>query len=170
MLPWNNRPPAVANLMNPAFCAVLLREAIEKYHEKNDKLGMPYPIGFIILPLVLHQDTRKVLPNQNPKLTLHEWVEANPSVLLRFAERTRQLVPYTREALIFGIQQGTIRITNDVNQVGHLIPTSKKYQQKYPWSKDSQAAIYKKQAGMLGRWLAQIGNSSLIFTTLRIRP
>jgi hypothetical protein len=46
---WNDRPPEIAHLFNPAFCAVLIREGVLGFMDVSPG-GMPYPLVFLLLP------------------------------------------------------------------------------------------------------------------------
>lgn len=50
MLPWSERPIEVATLLNPAFCAVLLRDAIEAYEYEQIRVWL-IPLPFSSCPL-----------------------------------------------------------------------------------------------------------------------
>ena len=110
MVGWEQRPLELANLFNPAFCSILLHDSILAYQNENAQ-GMPYPVVFLILPIVLHKSTREKLPS---KITtkMHVWVQNNPEVHIHFAEHTRYLIPYTKESLIFGMQANDILISD----------------------------------------------------------
>ncbi|WP_414577239.1 three component ABC system middle component [Anabaena sp. CCY 9402-a] len=60
MQSWEQRPLEYANLLNPAFCSIILHNAIKGYQNEK-KQGMPYPLLFLLLPLVLHNSTRNAL-------------------------------------------------------------------------------------------------------------
>ncbi|MHC5731680.1 MAG: three component ABC system middle component, partial [Nostoc sp.] len=102
MQSWEQRPFEYANLLNPAFCSILLRNAIKSYHAQK-KQGMPYPLLF----LVLHGSTRNALP-KTTVTKLHIWLQRQPEARVGFGDRTSYLVPYTKEALAFGMQTGII--------------------------------------------------------------
>ncbi|BDA67679.1 hypothetical protein CAL7716_018450 [Calothrix sp. PCC 7716] len=106
MRSWQERPVEYANLFNPAFCSILLQNAIKGY-QKEKKQGIPYPLLFLVLPLVLHISTRNALP-KTTVTKLHIWLQKQPEVRVGFAERASYLVPYTKEALAFRMQTGII--------------------------------------------------------------
>jgi hypothetical protein len=166
MLPWEERPFEIANLLNPAFCSLLLQESIASYFKYRER-GMPYPLAFLVLPLVLHKKTRKMLPSTSP-VTLHEWINNHPEVNFMFVERTRRLVLYTKESLIFGIHQRTISISDKEHDKGNLIVRIKL--KTLSWPIDSEAADCRNKARFVGRWFAQTGSVSTIFRIWRIRP
>ena len=49
-----------ANLFNPAFVGAVLLSAIVSYQKKKSA-GLPYALAFLILPVVLHAETRASL-------------------------------------------------------------------------------------------------------------
>lgn len=166
MQAWEQRPLEYANLLNPAFCSIILQNAIKGYQNEK-KQGMPYPLLFLVLPLVLQNSTRNALPKRIVT-KLHIWLQRNPEARVGFGDRTRNLVPYTKEALAFGMQTGIISICDDgkftwVN--GKLKPIL-----AVSWSSDTEPAICYKKAEFIGRWLAQAGEVSTIYIMWGICP
>lgn len=163
MQPWEYRPTEFAHLFNPAFCSVILQGAIRSF-ETEQKQGMPYALIFLVLPLVLHKSTRQVLP-KTTRTKLHVWLHDQPQVRIGFSERTRSLVPYTKEALAFGIYTGIIslddhgKLTWVRNRVGTL-----------PWAGNTEPAECHSKAKLTGRWLAQSGEAATIYTMWGVRP
>lgn len=164
---WENRPVEIAHLLNPAFCAVLLHDSTRAHVEIID-LGISYPLMFVILPFVLHKVTRDEFP-KDAEATLQEWYWSHPDIHLSFPERTRQLVHYTKEALIFGFQQGVFSLEED-NVDGNILPTRKTLNPLSTWPRNSDAYDCRQKAKYLGRWLAQTGDTSTIYRVLGIRP
>jgi len=163
---WQERPVEYANLLNPAFCSILIQHAIKGY-QKEKSQGMPYPLLFLVLPLVLHNSTRNALPNTT-RTKLHVWLQKQPEVHIRFSDRASFLVPYTKEALVFGMQTDIINICEDGKFTwvkGKLKPIS-----AISWSSDTEPAICCKKAEFIGRWLAQAGEVSTIYTMWGICP
>jgi hypothetical protein len=160
---WSQRNREVANLRNPAFCSLLLRESIVAF-QKEKKHGLPYPLSFLILPIVLHKSTRELLPNTT-RTKLHVWLEKHPEVHIRFAQHVRRLTPHTRESLTFGLRENIIAFNED----GELILGNRR-PKKPAWSKDTEPAICHSKARFLGRWFAQAGDTANIFTMWGIRP
>ena len=163
MRAWSERPIEVTNLLNPAFCSLLLRDSIVSFHKEKEQ-GMPYPLSFLVLPLVLHKPTRDMLPD-TIRTRLYVWLGDHPEVYVRFAQRTRQLVPYTKESLTFGVQKGIIDVTED----GNLIPVQGRLK-TLSWPTDAEPAICRRKAQFLGRWFAQAGEVATIFAMWGIRP
>ena len=61
MKAWAGRPTELAYLFNPAFCGWVLREAVAGYASVKPA-GLPLPLAFLILPVVLHRVTRELVP------------------------------------------------------------------------------------------------------------
>ncbi len=160
---WEQRPFEIANLLNPAFCSIVLRDSISSFHGEM-KRNMPYPLVFLVLPLVLHKPTRDTFPKRTDT-KFYEWIEDNPNILVTFAfaERTRQFVPYTKETLIFGMKQKIFNIDAQGNLKSlRAIET--------PWSPESKPALIRKKAKFLGRWFAKSGDTAKIFRWLGVLP
>lgn len=166
MRPWKERPVEYANLLNPAFCSILLHNAVKGYHKEKEQ-GMPYPLVFLVLPIVLHRPTRKILP-KTIVTKLHVWLQERPEVRIGFSDRSRNLVPYTKEAITFGMQTKII----NVDRQGNLtkVKGNLKNISAVSWSKNSETAICYKNAEFVGRWLAQAGEVSTIYTMWGICP
>jgi hypothetical protein len=160
---WKQRPYIIANLFNPAFCALLLQDSISHYSQRRRNLGMPYSLAFLILPLVLHNDTRVALPSRTTAL-FHPWMQNNPEIRIGFPQRTRKFVPITKESLIFGLNMGVIAIENGDFIPARIIDTSLGYE------KGTEVFECRKKAQFLGRWLAKIDDISMIFISLGVRP
>lgn len=161
MLPWNQRPIEVANLFNPAFCGLLLRQAVGGYQQASER-GMDYAMAFVVLPVVLHKDTRETLPNLSTKL--HVWMHRNHQVRIGFAERMQNMVQITKEALLFALQHGVLALNGE----GALIPGPQALG-NYPVPKASEAAKCAKQAEFVGRWFADAGSPATFFSTWGIK-
>lgn len=163
MLSWNERPVEVANLFNPAFCSILLHEAVNSYQVEKAN-GLPYVLAFLLLPTILHQTTRDSLP-RTIRTRMHVWLQSNPEILIGFATRAKQFAPITRESIIFSMKSNTIAIDND----GYLVPTTRRFRSP-SWEANSEPATCYRKSQFLGRWFAQSGETSTILTMWGIRP
>lgn len=163
MLSWTERPTEVANLLNPAFLAVLIRDAVKDYQKKSGS-AMSYSLPFIVLPIVLHISTREKLPSTT-QTALHVWLERTPDVRISFPSRAQRLAPFVREAILFGLQRGIFQI----NDSGDLADTNKRLGTlPGPESTDHQQC--RKQAKFLGRWFAKLNDAETIYTMWGVRP
>ena len=98
-------------MLNPAFCSLLLRAAAQAYSARGLS-HLPAALSFLVLPIVLHRPTREIMPS-TARSKMHVWIRENPIVRIGFARRAIELVPYTREALLFGLVHGSLRLSSD---------------------------------------------------------
>jgi hypothetical protein len=160
-LEWKDRPEEVANLLNPAFCSIILKEGIFGYQQASSK-PMPYSLLFLVLPIVLHKRTRELLP-RSISTTFHAWVHRYESVRIGFSVRATDLVPYYKEALLFGVQSGLFSISPG----GHV--TALVSDRPLPeWPDNSEPFDCRRQARFVGRWMAKAGDEATIYSILGI--
>jgi hypothetical protein len=163
--PWKDRPTDIASLLNPALGALLITEAVRGYQSERPDQRLDFAVAHLVLPITLHGPTRRNLPSRiNTKF--HVWLERNPETRIGFAERVRDLVPFTAEGIVFAsnqrwltiIQSRLVRYTNAVSPTAALRP---------PGGDVRECA---KSAYFLGRWLATAGSPNTIYALLGIRP
>lgn len=166
LVEWEERPQDVANLLNPAFAGLLLHRAAIGY-EKEAETGMPFELMFLVLPFVLHEPTRRRLP---AKVTtqLTTWLQDERDVLLGFADRATDLVPYTQEGILYVTNHSMLILSDDGRfrvgsgkfkpGIGNLTDASDEVQHCY------------KMSLAVGRWLALSGSSTTMFALLGIKP
>lgn len=160
---WVSRPPEVANLLNPAFTSLLIRSAVRSY-SKKDNPGLPLSLAYLILPIVLHRTTRESLP-ATTRTRLHTWLQANQSIAIGFADRAQRMVPYTREALLFGAQHGIIAL--NARACLQALPVQLK---PAAFSKESEPNACMQKAELVGRLFARAGDQITILAMWGVRP
>jgi hypothetical protein len=165
MKTWAERPTELAYLLNPAFCGWLLREAAEGYTSVKPA-GMPLPLAFLILPVVLHQATRSRVPAA-VTTKLHVWLQEHPEVRVNFAERTKELAPFTREALLFLVARGQLQVADDgaVTVLGKLGRGKAMLLEHSDEMKESLS-----RAKFVGRWFATAGEPATVFQNWGVCP
>lgn len=163
MRPWPQRPVEIAHLFNPAFCGLLLREGVVGFGE-HDQSGMPYPLSFVLLPIVLHKCTRDALPG-TVSTRMHPWIQDNQEVRIGFAARCTAIAAHTREAALFAISAGLVVLSGDAR-----ISATRMRLKKFPWPTDSESMACLRKAHFLGRWMASAGDVATIFAMWGIRP
>ncbi len=163
MLRWEDRPSEIANHFNPAFCSLLLSEAVSGFLQRSGR-GMEYAISFLILPVVLHELTREALP-RNTRTKLHAWIQNTPSCRIGFGKRVRSLKPYTQESLIFGMQRSLFTV--DIE--GTLITVKKKIP-KLSVSEGSELNEMQERALFVGKWFADVRDTSTLLAAWGLRP
>lgn len=107
MKSWRERDPQLAALFNPAFCACIVYTAVNRF-QKSDHQGLPFPLLFLILPVVLNRSVRETLPSST-RTPFHLWIARSPEIKIGFAHRVSNLVPITQEALLFLLQRQRVR-------------------------------------------------------------
>jgi len=162
--PWTERPFDVSNLLNPAFCGMILRRAVDGYFSVNAQ-GLPFELAVFPMSLVLHEGTRTRLPTIAS--TLQTWLQDNRDLRIGFGKRTRELVPFMKEALLFSMLRRTLAIDID----GRILPGTVKLKGHTAYRKKSDeiSQIFVKSE-FLGRWLAASGSSTTIYSMLGVRP
>jgi len=160
---WHERNTIVANLFNPAFCGEILRVAADSYNS-NCSTKFPYAYSFIILPILLHKPTRDKMP-RSTKTYFFVWVEQNDGLFFDFAKRTKSMVKYTKEALLFLLAYKRI----ELNGNGEI----ETFKVKSKIVKDENHEEFNeiiKRAEMLGKWLSINNDVKSIYSFLRIMP
>ena len=163
MKPWEDRPIEEANLFNPAFCGDLLRRVIRN-HNATAQFHFPYPLIFLVLPIVLHRQTRqKISPTTREQL--HVWLQSNQIVRVGFAERAKRLVPITNEALNFLLQLNLVTVNNlaelNLNRNPPAINENRG---------DEEIRDCQRKAEIVGRWFARAGSPANIYTMWGVKP
>lgn len=161
MLSWEHRPIEVANLLNPPFCAEILRRCFFAY-EKQVGDYFPYPLTFLVLPIVLHKKTREMISSKT-RDHLDAWLHKHQEVRIGFAERAKQLIPITNEALTFLLNSDSV----EVNDYAKLI--MKDYSPN-KINEDNEVSDCFKKSEIVGKWFAKSGNPITIYTMWGVRP
>lgn len=166
MQPWSNRVTEEAYLFNPAFCATLLAKTAEDYTKKAGR-PLPFALTFLILPIVLHQGTRRALPSSTVT-SLLPWVQDNREQLVDFANRVSRLSAITREAVVFGAQHQTLALADS----GDLTVGAKRQSatEKRTALFTAEARECVDRAGFLGRWFAAAGTTATIYAAWGVTP
>lgn len=159
------RPPEITNLLNPAFCGEVIRRCVESY-EKSSMGRLPFALAFLILPIVLDKETRATITHY--KRTIPIWVNSYPQIKIHLAERTRYLIEYTRESIIFLLQTGAVKI--DLHSGMTSIEREIEIETKTTSAKDQSITEIYKKAEILGKMLAASGKPETIFSLLGVRP
>ena len=164
MTRWEERPVEVANLLNPAFCGLVIYVCAEA-HESGAGKPIPYALAFLVLPLVLHSDTRSTM---KPNTRYFEvWLNLNPEIKVGLATRARSLVPFTREALGFLQRSGklTIRETDAALVVTRAL---RRPRRRFALGEDTKACLA--GARVLGKWFGRANSPATIYASLGLRP
>lgn len=165
MTPWFQRSREERTLLNPGFCANLLWHAACGYKSINGR-GLSFEEAFLVLPFVLHRETREALP-RDTRTSLAVWLDENPLAQGRIASRARLLVAFTKEGMIFGGVQGFIRLVE-----GRLYAEEawKSIVNRSLKASSEEVRGCTKRAEFLGKWFAQTGSGPTVFALMGVRP
>lgn len=163
MIQWNKRAPEIAYLLNPAFCAIILYKAVFEYQKENNE-GLPFPLLYLILPIILHQDTRNRVSSRTNMVI---WLQRNPDALVGFPERARNLVAFTNETIDFLLLQRNVIVVGGKLAILQNLSNSKitKIAKLDP---EIQECIQK--AANVGRWFSNMRSEKNIYATWGVKP
>lgn len=162
---WKERPRDEASLFNPAFLGAMLAQ-VAYGHDKESGVGLPWTLGFIALPAVLHRETREALP-RSVGTSMAVWTRHHPLLVDTLPARSRLLRPRVGEALLFGLAHGLL-----VQDDGRLVTgVRRRRRASDPWrdpTDDFRECASK--ATFFGRWCARSGMPATIYALWGARP
>jgi len=159
---WDRRPFEIRNLLNPAFCGLILFRAIEGYQEGDDR-GMPFSLSLLVLPLCLHKYSREVIANRSRSYLL-KTMEKNPELTVDFAERVTSTLPFVFEGFGLLLERGCVSITSD----GRIHAVPKKVRKSVTGT--DETILCQRVARIVGKEFARISDRATVYTTFGIRP
>jgi hypothetical protein len=161
---WSDRPVEQARLLNPAFLAALIWSSAEGYGSIDDQ-GIPYPLLFVAMPVVLHKSTRESLP-QSSRTSLAAWIGKNPQVHVRFGERASSLVPLVKEGVIFGTNGKLLTVPST------RIIAAKRPRSMASFLKEASGEVNDciTKAKFVGRWFASSGDYTTVMAFWGVAP
>ncbi len=160
MTAWNDRPPIVAAMLNPALLAAVLATAANGYRKESDH-ALPWTLSFIIAPLVLHRGTRQALP-ASIRAHLTTWVSRNPVLRAGFPARAQGLVEPVREGIRFGLAHGVLTLEGE--------GLSGRTRRPRGFQMPDELADILRRTNFVGRWLANIDNTATVYAVLGVAP
>jgi hypothetical protein len=159
---WDQRPIEVRNLFNPAFCGLILFRALQGYEEDNSD-GMPFSLALLVLPLCLQKESRQVIAD-SPRSYLLKTVEKNPHMLVGFADRARDLMPFALEAFGLLMEKACFVVSHD----GRLRTVPDRVRKSVTGTSESVSC--QRVARFVGKEFARIADRVTVYTTFGIRP
>ncbi|AKG41392.1 hypothetical protein SXIM_00080 [Streptomyces xiamenensis] len=138
--------------------AAVTATAARDYERASSGALMPWPMAFVVAPLVLHRPTRRVLPIST-RTHLANWVAAHPVLVAGMGARCTSLASPVREGLRFGLRHQMLTIEHGF--LKSSIPAK-----SHP---RGELADLIKAASLMGRWTSK-SEPSTVFALLGVRP
>jgi hypothetical protein len=152
-------------LLNPAFTGIVLLRAAQGY-SKESEADFPFIYSYLVLPLVLHPETRERLP-QSIVTKLLAWTERNGDLVAQLPRRVTELANATRQGL-FAVSTTGLATLGASGQIKPVL--SQKTQSAFERLLGSAEVIdCLKKANFVGRWLATAGTAPTVLTALGVR-
>lgn len=162
MREWNERSKEVAYLLNPAFCGRIIYNTVKTYGETIHR-AFPFPLTYLILPLVLQKNSRELINSRTQMLI---WTQRYPETLIDFPKRARELVPITNEAIELLLQAGLLQLTN--NGELEVVQTIKALSKTKYTNDEIKDCISKSEH--IAKWFATAGKAETIYICLGVKP
>jgi hypothetical protein len=157
----STRPVEITNNLNPAFCGEIIRRCLYKYQTMTKK-HLPVTLSYLILPIVLHKDTREAIGNTRKEM--HPWLQENPQVKVDFAKRVKGFEQITNETLIFLTQDLSIQMYTGSIEILHFRP------KPITIFSSEEVKDCMRKAERVGQWFARAGDPASIYIMWGIRP
>lgn len=151
-------------LFNPAFVARLLRAAVNDY-EKTAARGMPVPLAFLLIPLVLHKPTRDDLPT-HASSQMQTWIREHPRHRAQLDVRVLGMRQFVGIAVRFGVQHGVLTSVDDGIGVG----TVKRRPRGHAELESAEVDHCLRAASFLGRWFARQPDTATLLALWGLQP
>jgi len=170
MTAWQERTIEQRNLLNPAFCAVIIWHLARGYRTEsavltNEPASMPLEFAFVGTSLVLRGHTRDQLP-RTIATSLASWVHDHPLERSAVAKGVVVLREFVREALLFGAQHRGLSL--DGRQINANDEQSKKIN-SYLNASSPEVRECARRAVFVGRWLCKAGAPPTVLALLGVQ-
>ena len=167
---WQARTIEQRNLLNPAFCAVVLWQVARGYRAEAETVAgataaLPVELAFVGASFVLRGQTRSQLPG-TVRTSLATWIQDHPLERSAVAKGVGILRPYVREALLFGAHHGALLIS------GRTVagePGAARRINSYLRQSSADVRDCAVQAHFVGRWLNKGGTPSTVMAMLGVQ-
>lgn len=183
MTAWNARSSTQAAMLNPALFAALTANAAIQYRRVSGE-PMPWPLTFLVAPLILHKQTREALP-KDVRTHMATWVARHPALYTGFAPRAVQLRDAVLEGVRFGLRYGALTLDTEGRMDGHLaggvVDVAGKLKKAAARDTEEVSVIailgegtdlgqLVQKAGLVGRWMTKLESPATAFILLGVAP
>ena len=169
MTAWQERTIEQRNLLNPAFCTIVVWHLTRGYRTESTALGasegLPLELAFVGASLVLRGQTRDQLP-RTVASSLATWVHDHPLERSAVAKGVVVLREAVRESVIFGTQHRMLSLNGrqlDANQ------ESTRKINAYLRTSSTEVRECMRQAMFVGRWLCKAGAPPTVLALLGVQ-
>lgn len=159
--PWRERPTEERFALNPALAALILAQASAGYQQEVGE-GMPFMLSYLVAPVVLHRETRSLLPH-TVATSLASWLADNDLARAAIQSRTTALAPLAREGMLLGLQTGVLTLNGallEVPRPGAVVPGANA-PERYELLR---------AARLVGRMFARVGSAPTVFALWGVKP
>ncbi len=146
-------------MLNPALLALVTAAAAVEY-ERAEGGPMPWPLAYLVAPMVLHRGTREALP-RDTRTHLANWLAAYPVLHAGFSRRSHALAGVVREGIRFGLAHSVLTVDVFGRLSGDLDARS---------SRGTETGEIINRAGFVGKWLTKIDRPATAFVLLGVAP
>lgn len=165
MTAWADRTIEERVLLNPAFCASLIWHFASAGDVQGQR-ALTFAETYLVLPIVLPKISREALP-RSTRTSLAAWLDENPSFQATLAVRTRTMVPFTKDALIFGGTRQLLQVSTEAIRANKELKRRARSALRQS-SAETQACL--KKAAFLGTWFIETGAANTVMALLGVRP
>lgn len=171
MSAWQERSIEQRNLLNPAFCAIVVWHLTRGYRTEATALGseeggLPFALAFVGASLILRGQTREQLP-RSTATSLATWVHDHPLERSAVAKGVVVLRATVREALLFGAQHGLLSLDGPRLEASDA---ALKKINAYLRTSSVEVRDCMRQATLVGRWLCKAGAPPTVLALLGVQP
>ena len=153
------------NLFNPAYCGVLIYEAIRQY-QSIDPGGMHCLLPYLVIPMSTSSEICHLLPSST-RSPLAGWAVDNEGSLISLAEMAASFMPIVDQAIYFLFEKKAISISEGgcfAIQDGAIAANP------ILIKSNKNSLLNYKSAGFIGRWFAATSSVENIFAHLGVKP
>lgn len=152
-------------VLNPAFAGALIAQTAIGHETENGE-GLPFVYAYLVLPLIMHPETRERIP-ASVVTRLLNWTERNPDIAVDFFKRLADLRHASREGLLLVTSTGVATV-GERGQI-KVVSAQKALEGAEKKNASNEVRDCLKRAKFLGRWLATSGAPAAVLTALGVR-
>ncbi|MHB8793181.1 MAG: three component ABC system middle component [Thermoleophilia bacterium] len=127
---------------------------------------LPFALSFMVLPIVLHKNTRETLPRTS-RTSIPMWLQEHAEARLGFHERLMALQPITREAIQYGLAFNWISMS-EAGGISSAVSDAMINRAIRSLVDDAHDCV--QRARFLGKWFAAAASTETTMALWGIRP